>query len=88
MDQILIKDLLVRAVIGINDEERSHRWDLLINLVLYQYPDRALGAMQLRIASIMLRSASWCSILLDLFSDTPWRHWQRISRIWILRWRG
>lgn len=35
MDQILIKDLQVRAVIGIDEEERSHLSDILINLVLY-----------------------------------------------------
>ena len=33
-DQILIKDLLLRAIIGINDEERRNRQDVLINLVL------------------------------------------------------
>ena len=35
MDQILIKDLLVRTVIGINDQERSHLWDVLINLAIF-----------------------------------------------------
>ena len=34
MDQILIKDLLVRAVIGIDEDERSHLWELLINLAI------------------------------------------------------
>jgi FolB domain-containing protein len=33
-DQILIKDLLLRAVIGINDDERRDRQDVLVNLVL------------------------------------------------------
>jgi D-erythro-7,8-dihydroneopterin triphosphate epimerase len=33
-DQIHIKDLLVRAVVGINDEERRDRQDVLINLTL------------------------------------------------------
>ena len=35
MDQILIKDLLVRTIIGIDEEERSHLWELLINLAIY-----------------------------------------------------
>jgi 2-amino-4-hydroxy-6-hydroxymethyldihydropteridine diphosphokinase len=35
MDKILIKDLLVRGVIGISDRERAQRQDILINLVLY-----------------------------------------------------
>ena len=35
MDQIFIKDLLVRCIIGINDEERRERQDVLINITLY-----------------------------------------------------
>ena len=35
MDQILIKDLLVRTVIGIDEHERSQLWDVLINLVIF-----------------------------------------------------
>lgn len=34
MDQILIKDLLVRGVIGISDRERAQRQDILINITL------------------------------------------------------
>lgn len=33
-DRILIKDLLLRTIIGINDEERIERQDVLINLEL------------------------------------------------------
>ena len=33
-DEILINDLLVRAIIGINDDERTDRQDVVINLVL------------------------------------------------------
>jgi D-erythro-7,8-dihydroneopterin triphosphate epimerase len=33
-DQIHIRDLLLRAIIGINDEERRNRQDVLINLTL------------------------------------------------------
>ena len=35
MDQILIKDLLVRGVIGISDRERDNPQDILINAVLF-----------------------------------------------------
>ncbi len=35
-DSILIRDLLVRGIIGINDWEREKRQDILLNLVLYQ----------------------------------------------------
>jgi FolB domain-containing protein len=35
MDRVIISDLWLRAVIGINEEERSHLWDILVNLVLY-----------------------------------------------------
>jgi FolB domain-containing protein len=34
MDQILIKDLLARGVIGISDHERSQPQDILINLTI------------------------------------------------------
>ena len=34
-DQILIKDLLLRTIIGINPEERRNRQDVLINIVLH-----------------------------------------------------
>jgi 2-amino-4-hydroxy-6-hydroxymethyldihydropteridine diphosphokinase len=34
-DQIHIKDLLLRTIIGINEEERRKRQDVLINIVLY-----------------------------------------------------
>lgn len=33
-DRILVKDLFLRTIIGINDDERSNRQDVLINLVL------------------------------------------------------
>jgi FolB domain-containing protein len=35
MDQILIKDLLVRTVIGIDEHERTHLSDVMINLVIF-----------------------------------------------------
>jgi FolB domain-containing protein len=34
MDQVFIKDLLVRGIIGINDWEREKPQDILINIVL------------------------------------------------------
>ena len=34
MDRILIKDLLIRCIIGINPEERRNKQDVLINLAL------------------------------------------------------
>lgn len=35
MDKVLIKDLLVRGVIGISERERENRQDILINIVMY-----------------------------------------------------
>jgi len=35
MDRILIKDLLVRCVLGLSDEERREKQDVLINIVLF-----------------------------------------------------
>ena len=34
-DQVQIKDLFLRTIIGINEEERRNRQDVLINIVLY-----------------------------------------------------
>lgn len=34
-DRIIIRDLLVRGIIGINDWEREQKQDILINLTLY-----------------------------------------------------
>jgi dihydroneopterin aldolase/D-erythro-7,8-dihydroneopterin triphosphate epimerase len=33
-DRILIKDLFLRTIIGVNDEERTERQDVLINLIV------------------------------------------------------
>jgi dihydroneopterin aldolase/D-erythro-7,8-dihydroneopterin triphosphate epimerase len=35
MDQVLIKDLLLRGIVGINDDERVNRQDILINVVMW-----------------------------------------------------
>ncbi len=35
MDKVIIKDLLLRGIIGINPDEREKKQDILINLVLY-----------------------------------------------------
>jgi FolB domain-containing protein len=34
-DEVFVKDLLVRAIIGINDDERVNPQDVLINIVLF-----------------------------------------------------
>jgi FolB domain-containing protein len=34
MDKILIKDLLARCIVGINDEERREKQDVVINITL------------------------------------------------------
>ena len=35
LDQIFIKDLLVRGILGINPDERVNRQDILINITLW-----------------------------------------------------
>lgn len=35
MDQIFIKDLLTRGIIGITDEERAKPQDILVNVVIF-----------------------------------------------------
>ncbi len=34
-DRILINDLLVRGIVGVNDWERKYRQDILVNITLY-----------------------------------------------------
>lgn len=35
LDQIIIKDILARGIIGVNDSERSHPQDILINIIIF-----------------------------------------------------
>ena len=35
MDKIIIKDLLARGIIGINESERTHIQDILINITMF-----------------------------------------------------
>lgn len=35
MDRIVIKDLLVRGIVGINPEEREHEQDVLLNVTMW-----------------------------------------------------
>ncbi len=35
LDRIIIKDLLLRCVVGINPEERVHKQDVVVTVVLY-----------------------------------------------------
>jgi len=41
MDKIIIKDLLVRGIIGVNDWERKRAQDILINVTLFTDTHRA-----------------------------------------------
>ena len=41
MDKIIIKDLLVRGIIGVNDWERNRAQDILINVTLFTDTRRA-----------------------------------------------
>jgi FolB domain-containing protein len=43
MDKIIIKDLLVRGILGINPEEREKLQDILINVALYADIRQAAG---------------------------------------------
>jgi FolB domain-containing protein len=40
-DKVIIRDLLVRGIIGVNEKERQEPQDILINLVLYTDARRA-----------------------------------------------
>ncbi len=41
MDKVIIKDLLIRGIIGINPDERVKKQDILVNIVIYTDVRRA-----------------------------------------------
>lgn len=41
MDQVIIKDLVVRGIIGVNDWERERAQEILINIVLFTDTSKA-----------------------------------------------
>lgn len=41
MDKVIVRDLLIRGIIGINPDERVKKQDILINIVLYTDINRA-----------------------------------------------
>ncbi len=47
MDKIIIKDLLLRGIVGINPEERVNQQDILINLTLFADIRRAAASDQI-----------------------------------------
>ena len=51
-DRILITDLLVRGIVGINDWERRNRQDILINIELAVDIDSALDELRRQDARI------------------------------------
>jgi FolB domain-containing protein len=46
-DAILIRDLLVRGIVGVNDWEREERQDVLVNVTLFTRLDRVLESDRL-----------------------------------------
>lgn len=41
MDKVIVKDLLIRGIIGINPDERIKKQDILVNLIIYTDISRA-----------------------------------------------
>ena len=54
MDKVIIRNLLARGIIGINDWERKRAQDILINLILFT--DTHRGANRI-ISTIVLTTA-------------------------------
>ena len=57
MDKIIISDLLVRGIIGINDSERVNEQDILINIIL-QTDTRAAGKSDTLTESVNYRTVA------------------------------
>ncbi len=51
MDKIIIKDLLLRGIIGINPDERVKKQDILLNIVMYHDIRRAAESDEIRDAA-------------------------------------
>jgi FolB domain-containing protein len=47
MDKIIIKDLLLRGIIGINEDERVNKQDILINVTLFADTTAAAASDQI-----------------------------------------
>jgi FolB domain-containing protein len=48
MDKIIIRDLLLRGIIGINEDERVNKQDILINIVIYADTRRAAASDRIK----------------------------------------
>ncbi len=57
MDKIIISDLLVRGIIGINDSERVNEQDILINIIL-QTDTRGAGKSDTLTESVNYRTVA------------------------------
>lgn len=47
MDRIIIRDLLLRCIIGVSEKERRHKQDVVLNLVLHTETDDAVASDEL-----------------------------------------
>jgi FolB domain-containing protein len=47
MDKVIIKDLLLRGIIGINEDERVNKQDILINVVMFADTRQAAASDQI-----------------------------------------
>jgi FolB domain-containing protein len=44
LDRVIIRDLLVRGIVGINPEERTNRQDILVNVTMWADTRRAAAS--------------------------------------------
>jgi len=78
MDRIIIKDLLVRCIIGVNDEERQEAQDVIINLSLFINSKKAGKSDQIEDTvdyhiiknHIMSESQTWRFHLIEALAET------------------
>ncbi len=72
MDKIVIKDLLVRTIIGVSDEERRDKQAVLINVTLWAHLARAGRSDKIEdtVNYRLLRAARWMTKIYDYRSIT------------------
>ncbi|MCB9160247.1 MAG: dihydroneopterin aldolase [Caldilineaceae bacterium] len=98
LDQVFIRNLLVRGIVGINPDERKNRQDILVNVVMWT-DTRAAGASDAIEDAVNYRTAAKAMIAHIEGGPTWWSGWwrtwpasaarpTRASRPWRSPWRS
>jgi hypothetical protein len=79
MDRILISNLRRRCIIGVPEEERGKKQDVVIDLTIFTVFAKRARATDLRMRSIVAPSGNESCLWWRARIITWWRHWPRRS---------